>query len=274
MLSRAAASRTTLPATNHSPCRSSIPQASGSRAARAAFRPGVAGDEEAVVRHIEQVEVGLEERSLDVVDLRVDADPARFGGVPELRNPVVDEPTRLEVGGEAAAGAGRRAFRTKHRHEQHGEVAADADDAVFQGARRGERTGDRDAPRARGSAPRSVCASRYGGAPRARRRRPARCARAGGDPEPCAPATGHREVEGRVAEHTHRQKSSSPLRGRNRVCLHGWPSSSLSSPPVGARPVHRDDFHAPPMDERLRHLLTSPPPRQPEEAHDEFLEHR
>jgi hypothetical protein len=51
---------------------------------------------------------------------------------------VVDEPSRLEIRGEAAAGASRRAVSAQHSHEQHREVATGADDTIIEGASLGE----------------------------------------------------------------------------------------------------------------------------------------
>jgi hypothetical protein len=92
-----------------------------------------------VARHVEHIEIGLQRRPLNVVDLRVDEDPALLGGVPVLADPVVHEVAGVEVAAEAAAGAGRDPLGAQKGDQEHREVTAGADEARVERPGGGER---------------------------------------------------------------------------------------------------------------------------------------
>jgi hypothetical protein len=96
---------------------------------RAALRPGIARDDEAIAWHIEQVEIRVQLRPLKFVDLRVNENPTRFRGIPIFADLMVLEVTAIEIGTETAPSPGRNTFGAQHGDEEHCEVTADTDEA-------------------------------------------------------------------------------------------------------------------------------------------------
>src|SRR5512143_1570201 len=72
--------------------------------ARAAHLPGPAPRNELVTRHIQWTERDLQSFALDLIQLRVDQDPASLRRVPDLAYPVVLIVSREEVRAETAPG--------------------------------------------------------------------------------------------------------------------------------------------------------------------------
>jgi hypothetical protein len=108
---------------------------------RAALRPGIARDHEAIARHIEQVEIGVQLRPLQFVDLRINQHPARFLGIPVFADPMVLETTGIEIGAEPATRPGRNTLGAQQGDEQDGEVTADTDEARIDRSTDGKRLG-------------------------------------------------------------------------------------------------------------------------------------
>ena len=112
----------------------------------AAQAPCVAGHQEPVARHLQRVEVDVEQGALTVVDLGIGQDPPPAGFVEVLRHPVVDELALREVGAEPAARPGRDPFAAEHRDVQQRVVAAAARETLAgqAGLRQRPRILDRD----------------------------------------------------------------------------------------------------------------------------------
>ena len=81
-------------------------------------------DHEPVARHVERVEIRPQFLSLLRSDEGIDENPARLWCIPILADPMVDKPTRPEIGAEPAAPACRNARLAQQRSEQHSEMAA------------------------------------------------------------------------------------------------------------------------------------------------------
>lgn len=84
-------------------------------------------DHEPVARHVERVEIRPQFLSLLRSDEGIDENPARLWCIPILADPMVDKPTRPEIGAEPAAPACRNARLAQQRSEQHSEMAANND---------------------------------------------------------------------------------------------------------------------------------------------------
>ena len=96
----------------------------------ATLRPGIAGNEEAVTRHIPHVERRSYQAGLHVVDLRIDQNPPLLLFIPILRHPMVEVLARFEVVREAAARTGEHLLTARDRDEQRREVSAHTDHAA------------------------------------------------------------------------------------------------------------------------------------------------
>src|SRR5579862_2023208 len=73
---------------------------------RSAEIPSVAGDDEAIVRDVERIEVELEPGAPYVIELRVYQNPPRFFGIPVFADDMLLGVRRIEVRAEALAIAG------------------------------------------------------------------------------------------------------------------------------------------------------------------------
>ena len=107
---------------------------------RAALRPGVARDHEAVARHVEEVEVDRQLRPLQLVDLRIDENPAALSALFQYsQTQWSSKRPAIEIGAEAATGTGRHTLGAQHGDQQHGEMPADADEALVDRTSGGKR---------------------------------------------------------------------------------------------------------------------------------------
>jgi hypothetical protein len=93
-------------------------------AACAALLPGIASEDEAVMRHIGGIEVDPEGPSLHLLELGVDEHPATLGRAPVLGNPVVFETAWVEICTEAAARTGGHPLFAQDRRDEAREVPA------------------------------------------------------------------------------------------------------------------------------------------------------
>src|SRR5262249_22581159 len=96
--------------------------------------------DEAIVRHVERIKIDFEPRTLNFVELRVDANPAGCGGIPVFADPMVVEVTGFEIRTETAARPGRHTLAAQHGDQQHREMTADPDEACL------DRPSDRKRP--------------------------------------------------------------------------------------------------------------------------------
>ena len=109
-------------------------------AAGPAHLPRVAGNDEAIARDVERIEIGMEDLSLHRVELRVHQYPARLAGVPVLAYPMVFELARGEVRAKAASRTGRNTLLAKDCAQHQRKMTADAGHPIARLARDVQRT--------------------------------------------------------------------------------------------------------------------------------------
>jgi hypothetical protein len=83
------------------------------------------------MRYIEHVEIDFQHRSLNFVQLCINAHPARFRAIPVFTDPMVIKAARSKIGAETATPPGRHTLGTQHGDEKHRKVTTDTDEAFI-----------------------------------------------------------------------------------------------------------------------------------------------
>jgi hypothetical protein len=88
--------------------------------------PRIACDNEPVARHVERIEIGLESFGLRSIELSVDQDPSRLGGIPVFAHPVILEFARGEISSESTSRPRRNLLLAKDSAQHCAEMTAHA----------------------------------------------------------------------------------------------------------------------------------------------------